>query len=308
MNAAPSCTLIDFRPLRAEDKALYERYLSDGAMRGCEASFANLFLWGERQIAFAHGHLLLLSRYGGRYAYPYPLGEGDKKPVIDAILADARARHIPCRFFSLTPEAEDTLRTLYPGQFRFEKPEDSFDYVYAIDDLADLPGKKYHGKRNHINRFRDAVPHCTAEPLCEENLPAARRMVDAWFALRRESDPSGEYQEEQAALEAAFQHFRELQMDALVLMNGEEAVALTMGSHLSEDTVDVHFEKARADIQGAYTAVNCAFARYIRDKYPAVRYLDREEDMGIEGLRKAKQSYYPHHMIEKCQAIWEGDL
>ena len=308
MNAAPPCTLIDFRPLTADDKTIYEQYLSDGAERGCEASFANLFLWGERYIAFAHGHLLLLSLYGGRYAYPYPLGDGDKKPVIDAILADARARHIPCRFFGLTAEAEDTLRTLYPGQFRFVRNRDSFDYVYTIDDLAYLPGKKYHGKRNHINRFRDAVPNCRAAPLGEDNLPAVRRMVDEWFARRREADPCGEYHHEQAAMEKAFLHYRELGMEALVLMKGEEAVALTMGSFLSEDTVDVHFEKACADIQGAYTAINCEFARYIRQKYPSVRYLDREEDMGIEGLRKAKLSYAPHHMIEKCQAIWEGDI
>ena len=71
---------------------------------------------------------------------------------------------------------------------------------------------------------------------------------------------------------------------------------------MSEDTFDIHFEKACSDIQGAYAAVNYEFARYIRNKYPNIRYLDREEDMGIEGLRKAKQSYHPHHMVEKYVA------
>ena len=87
-----------------------------------------------------------------------------------------------------------------------------------------------------------------------------------------------------------------------MLVNGDEILAFTMASRLSEDTFDVHFEKARPDIQGAYAAINCELARYIRDKHPEVKFLDREEDMGIEGLRKAKQSYYPHHQVEKCFA------
>ena len=85
-------------------------------------------------------------------------------------------------------------------------------------------------------------------------------------------------------------------------MNGAKAAAVTFGSRISPDTFDVHFEKADASIQGAYAAINCEFAKHIREKYPEIRYLNREEDMGIEGLRKAKQSYHPHHMVEKCWA------
>ena len=87
-----------------------------------------------------------------------------------------------------------------------------------------------------------------------------------------------------------------------MLLDGDRVLAFTMGSRLSADTVDVHFEKARADVNGAYTAINCEFARYIRAKHPDIRFLNREEDMGLEGLRKAKQSYRPHHMVEKCWA------
>ena len=85
-------------------------------------------------------------------------------------------------------------------------------------------------------------------------------------------------------------------------MDGGEVVAVTLGSRMTEDTVDVHFEKALSYVDGAYTAINCEFARYIRGKYPEVRFLNREEDMGLEGLRKAKESYLPHHMMEKCWA------
>ena len=96
-------------------------------------------------------------------------------------------------------------------------------------------------------------------------------------------------------------------METLVLTDGGEVIAMTMGSFLAEDTVDVHFEKAREDVDGAYAAINCEFARYLREKYPQLRFLNREEDMGLEGLRKAKESYCPHHMTEKCWAHLKED-
>ena len=92
-------------------------------------------------------------------------------------------------------------------------------------------------------------------------------------------------------------------MEGLVLLNEGEVLAFTLGSRLSNNTFDVHFEKARWDMDGAYTAINYEFARHIRGKYPDILYLNREDDMGIEGLRRAKESYHPHHMIEKYWAI-----
>lgn len=80
---------------------------------------------------------------------------------------------------------------------------------------------------------------------------------------------------------------------------------MTMGSRLGPDTFDIHFEKAREDVDGAYAAVNCEFARHLRAKYPELRYLNREDDLGLEGLRKAKLSYNPHHMVEKFWAYLE---
>ena len=112
---------------------------------------------------------------------------------------------------------------------------------------------------------------------------------------------------EERALSRAFRHLTDLEMEGLALFVGGEIIAFTLGSRLSDDTFDVHFEKARADIQGAYPAINNEFAKYIRQKHPEVRYLDREEDMGIEGLRKAKKSYRPHHQVEKHWArLWEA--
>ena len=107
---------------------------------------------------------------------------------------------------------------------------------------------------------------------------------------------------ELVALNRAFAHWNELGMEGLVLYVDSQPVAMTMGSRLDGETFDVHFEKADTDHPGAYAVINRAFARHIREMHPDVRFLNREEDMGIEGLRKAKLSYYPHHMLEKCWA------
>ncbi len=295
-------TKIDFQPFTVQDKPLYEAHLSGEHERGCEFSFANLYLWGRQRFAVLHDHVVLFSQFDRRSVYPYPVGDGDKKAVLDAIIADAKARGIPCRITGLGASARQTVEQLYPNKFRFHSDEGSFDYVYAIDDLADLKGKKYHGKRNHLNRFAETFPDYTVEPITDENVSDAIEMVARWYEERLRENPDADYHMEKAAIEKAFRDYHALEMEGLLLKNGDDVLAITLASRLSEDTFDVHFEKARPDVNGAYTAINCEFARYIREKYPSVRYLDREEDMGLEGLRKAKRSYHPHHMVKKYWA------
>ena len=302
MIESQALTKISFQRFAPEDKELYESYLTDGSSRGCEFSFANLYLWGRQRFAVLHGHIVLFSQFDRRSVYPFPLGQGDKKAVLDAIIADARARDIPCRITGLDAEAKALLEALYPQKFRFHCDEGSFDYVYAIDDLADLIGKKYHGKRNHLHRFEETYPNWSVVPLGEENVGKVGQMLNDWYRARLEENPNSDFQMEQAALEKALRDYKALEMDGLVLLDGEDVLAFTLASRLSEDTMDVHFEKARPNAPGAYAAINRELARYLRKKYPSVRFLNREEDMGLEGLRRAKQSYYPHHMVEKCWA------
>lgn len=294
--------MLSFKPFQAGDRLFYEQHLALSGERGCEFSFANLFLWGRQQYTVLQDHVVMFSQFNRRSVYPWPIGGGDKRPVIDAIIADARERGIPCRLTGLTHRDIELLQEMYPDRFRFHCDRDSFDYVYDINDLADLKGRKYQKKRNHYNRFRAANPYCEVVPLNEGNAEAVKAMVERWYREKLESDPEGDFQMEQAALRKALRCYRELGLEGLVLMDGGEVVAVTLGSRMTEDTVDVHFEKALSYVDGAYTAINCEFARYIRGKYPEVRFLNREEDMGLEGLRKAKESYLPHHMMEKCWA------
>ena len=293
---------IPFRAITPEDRAEYEAHLAVAGVRGCEFSFANLYLWGRQSIAFLHGHALFFSQFNRRSVYPYPVGEGDKKAALQAIINDAVARGIPCRITGLSDTDKETLEQLFPDRFRFHCDEGSFDYVYDINDLADLPGKKYHAKRTNLNRFAEQFPTARTEPLSPNNLAAVQALLNEWFESRLRENPDADYHMERAALQKALRDYDTLGLCGLVLMNGDRALAVTIGSLLSADTMDVHFEKAAPDANGAYAAINCAFARYVRENYPSVRFLDREEDMGLEGLRRAKKSYRPHHMIRKCWA------
>lgn len=295
--------MINFKPIHEIGKTLYESYFFAEEGRGCELSYANLCLWGDIQGAIVNEHFVLLSKYKDKYLYPFPMGKGDTCTVLEAIFADAEERGIPCILSSLTPAQAEFLAEHYSDKFEIRFNRNSFDYVYAIDKLADLKGRKYHRKRNHYNRFCKTHPDFHVESLCAENEAQVKTFIDNWYKTRLEESPENDYTSEQKALERCFHEYTNLGLDSLVLFDQSEILAFTMGSHLSHNTFDVHFEKARWDVEGAYTAINSEFAKYLRGKYPEIEFLDREEDMGLEGLRKAKESYFPHHMIEKGIAL-----
>lgn len=294
--------MINFEPLQLSQRNEYNNLLFQGRERGCEYSFANLYLWGRQRGAILGDHFVLFSQFNRRSVYPFPVGSGDVKPVLDAIMADARERDIPCRITGLDEEACRLIEQLYPGRFRIHCDRDSYDYVYDINDLADLKGRKFQKKRNHLNKFCGLYPNAYVTPITRELLPKVREMANKWYEDKLAQDPTGDFHMERSALKKAFDHLAELDMESLVLMDGEEVLAFTLGSPLSENTFDIHFEKAREDADGAYPAINNEFAKYLRQKYPRLQYLNREDDMGLEGLRKAKLSYNPHHLTEKCWA------
>ena len=293
--------MIDFQSFSPENRDPYNAILQTCGERGCEYSFANLCLWGRQKAALVHGNLAFFSQYNRRSIYPFPVGNGDLKATIDAIIHDAQARGIPCRLTSLTPTDCEKLEALYPGKFRFHPDRDFFDYVYDINALADLKGKKLQRKRNHINKFLQQHPDHTLEPITDLNACQVQQLVDLWYKQRLESDPHSDFHMEQAAITKALRQREALGMEGLILKDGDQLLAMTLGSRLSTNTFDIHFEKA-LDVDGAYPVINQGFARYLREKYPEVQYLNREDDMGLEGLRKAKLSYYPDHMVEKSWA------
>ena len=300
--------MIPFHRIGLADKTPYESILFSAPERGCEYSFVNKYLWGRQEIAFLHGCVAFFSHFFGKSVYSYPIGNGDKKAVIEAILEDSKERGLPVRITGITDRDREELEALFPNRFSFRVARDDWDYVYSIDALADLRGKKMQKKRNHFNRFQVSHPNYQVLPLDCKTAGLAKHMVNDWYQGRVKSDPEGDYLLENLALVKAFRYFDAAGLDGIVLMENNRVLAVTMGSRLSENTFDIHFEKAREDVDGAYNAVNAEFARYLRLKYPEISFLNREDDMGLEGLRKAKLSYHPDHMVEKYWAYLTEEI
>ena len=300
--------MIDFKRLTADDREAYLSLLFADGNRSCEYSFANINIWGRQRIAFLHGRAILFSQYDRITLYPYPVGTADVKPSLDAIIADAAERGIPCRISAMTQDDCRTLESLYPGKFQFHTDRDRFDYIYAIEDLAELSGKRYQSKRNFANRFAANYPDHQCLPIDDATLPLVQPMLERWFADRLKIAPESDFVLEQVALNRALAHMQGLGLVGMAVVVDGKCVAMTMGSQLAEDTFDIHFEKALDGYDGAYAFINRSFARYIREQFPQIRFLNREDDMGIPGLRQAKLSYHPHHMAEKYWArLWEDE-
>ena len=293
--------MLEFLPLKPEDKEKLDRFLLDCGERGCEYNFANLFLWGRQKATVHQGNLAFFCQFNRKSVYLYPLGE-DVKPTIDAIIHDACKRGIPCRLTSLTAADCENLEKWYPGKFYFQPDRDSFDYIYSIEALAELKGKKLQRKRNHYNRFRLLHHHVTAQPITDENTPQVMEMLEAWYAHKKAQDPTVSFYLERIAILKALKNREDLGMEGLVLLDKGKVIAMTLASRLSGNTFDVHFEKAADGYDGAYAAINREFAQYLREKYPQTQWLNREDDMGLEGLRKAKLSYCPDRLVEKYWA------
>ncbi len=291
--------MIEFKSLNCENKAAYDAFLLTCGERGCEYNFANLFLWGRQRAAFYEDSLVFFSQFNRKSVYLFPLTRGDIKPALDAIIHDAKTRDIPCRLTGLLEADCNTLEQLYPGKFRFHVDRNGFDYIYSVEELAELKGRKFQRKRNHLNRFRQTYEGYTVEPITDENTPEVVQLLDKWYADRLLVDLNADFIMEQKAIYKALRYRAQLGMEGLVLRHGGQLLAMTMGSPLSANTYDVQFEKALDFADGAHPAICWEFARYLRAKHPGLMWLNREDDLGIEGLRKAKLAYCPDHMIEK---------
>ena len=282
--------MLPFQKPTIKDRPWIQEIYECSGFRGAEYTFANLYLWSfyYGEVCAYNGFLCQRLNYKDTHQYIYPAGCGDVKPVLDRLWADSRDQGQPFVVRSLTKETRLTLETLYPGKFTYEEDRSSFDYLYEIETLVELKGKKYQAKRNHINRFLENWPDWYTQIITPDNLDVCRGLSEKWCDNHADADG------DKRALDKAFAHFTELEFEGIILYaEAGYPVAFAMGNRISGDTFDVNFEKAFADVQGAYPMINREFARHIHEHHPEIRYLNREDDMGVEGLRKAKESYHP---------------
>ena len=289
---------IQFKKPELEDRQLIQSYFDRYPSRSCEKSFANTFLWSRHyKVTFAviHNTMVFCSNVNGR-SFSYPIGEEeDIKVAIECLQEYVKEEGIPFILYNVTPEQWALLETWFPEQFEIEYDRDVADYVYESEKLATLSGKKLHSKRNHINRFKADHENWSYESMTEDNLEECFQMALRWREQNECDGDCGKIEEMCVTLNS-LRLFKELEYTGGVLRVDGEAVAFTIGEAVTEDTFVVHIEKAYADIQGAYPMINQQFVSHECMDY---KYINREDDAGSEGLRKAKLSYRPAFLIEK---------
>ena len=310
-------TKLSFKPLELGDRARIEHYTIPSPLTNCDLAFANMYCWQptyRSEWTEIDGFLVIRFRIdgGARVAYMQPVGEGDFTPLLPRLAADAATWGQPLRLVGLTDEAAGRLRALGAAPGRLRLPDgvghpilaadrDLADYIYLREDLCRLSGRRHQPKRNHINRFLAAYPDYRFEPLTPDRFEECMRLEQAWYRRHEGVDGEEEIQAERQAIRRAFGAFEALGLRGGCLYVGDRMVAFTYGSAVNRETFDIHVEKADTSYEGAFAMINRLFAETLPEQY---RYINREEDLGVEGLRRAKLSYEPCRLSDKLRALF----
>ena len=293
---------MEFKNPELTDNQWITDYFRQEKKYGCEWTFANLFLWSsayETDYVIIE-KMLVFRTTSEEISYTFPLGEGDAKAVLDILMKDCKDKNIPFYLYCLTPAMKEKLEEYYPGKFKFTTDDSQYDYIYAQKDLAELAGKKYSAKRNHINKINTL--NWSYEDITPENVGECKDMAKEW-CRKNDCDQDESKNEEMSVVLGSLDNMEALSMIGGLIRIDERIVAFTVGCEINEDTFDVNIEKAYYDVQGAYPLINREFVSRRLGQY---KYINREEDLGIEGLRKAKKSYYPVYWLDSYEATYEG--
>lgn len=289
---------MDFHSPTLSDKSQVQKIFDSDGTDCCEYCFGNIYMWSDiynNKINTDNG--VFISKISEDSVYCYPVGNGDKKSVIEEIISNDKS----AMFYGLTERDKEELCAYFPDKFEFFEDRDAFEYIYRTEDLAFLKGKKYHSKKNHASYFEKTFDW-HYEEITPENIDRCRLLNDQWECLNKQKEPD-EIESEHDAITKTFNSFFELGLYGGILFIENEAVAFTFGERLNGNTFCTHVEKAYADFRGAYQIVNRELAKALLGKY---EFINREEDTGSEGLRNAKLSYHPVKLLTKYNAVYKG--
>ena len=285
---------MEFKKVSIDDREIIEYYLTLADYPNCELTFTNILLWGRKyplEYGIVEDHLVL--RSDKHHSFTFPLGKGDVKPAFDSIINDCQVNNRLVNFHCVNEAMWEQIKTIYPGCFQIIWERDIADYIYFRKDLAELKGKKYHGKRNHINNFLKSH-NWTYEPITERNRTECFALCETWWDLNQEDDSEKEL--ELSIAKMALNLKEELGLVGGLIRVDGEVVAFSLGEAVNHNTFVVHIEKALADVQGAYPMINQQLILHEAMDY---EYINREDDTGVPGLRKAKLSYRPAYLLKK---------
>ena len=293
--------MIPFKDITLADKDTITSFTMKSDRRNCDLSFSNLCSWRflyDTQFAVVDNFLVFKFWAGEQLAYMMPVGTGDLKAVLWELIEDARKENQHFCMLGVCSNMRADLEAILPEQFTFTEDRDYADYIYLRSDLSTLKGKKFQAKRNHINRFRNTYPDYEYTPITPDRIQECLDLEAEWCKVNNCDQQEGTGNERRALI-YALHNFETLGLTGGILHVNGKIVAFTFGMPINHETFGVHVEKADTSIEGAYAMINYEFANRIPEQYI---YINREEDLGIEGLRKAKLSYQPATILEKYMA------
>ena len=277
----------ELKPVGLEDKAVFDAYLEGDPSEVCELVFANIYMWKDSEHprwTTLNGSLCVLVEPDFEPPYFLPPVGGERVPeTVAALLA-----HTPR--LSRVPE---TFVARHGSGFQVEEDRGNFDYVYSRPELAELKGKKYDGKRNRIRKFESTCAH-EYHALTRADVPGCARLLEDWFEEKRNGDPY--MKAEKIAIFEALASFESIGLKGGVVKVGGRIEAFTMGGRLTSDTVVIPIEIANPGLVGLAQWINREF---VRREWAGYAFVNREQDMNVEGLRQAKLSYQPVRLVKK---------
>jgi hypothetical protein len=296
--------MLNFKPLGMEDKTLFESYTLCHGYHNIEASFTNNFIWRNAwntHIA-TDDDAMYMRLHGPERPFmltPF-LDDCDRSigPALRACEQHLRDEFgAPLLIRGITKNIKEKIEKDCPNEYLFIERREFFDYVYLSEDLSALRGKKYSAKRNHINALLKA--HTTEyRRYTPQDYDDCVSLQEKWVENKGEN--LTDYKKERVVIERALTHINELNLKCGLLFVDGNLEAFSIGEKFVDDMVIIHIEKANPDIRGSFALINREF---VRNEWSSVKCINREEDLGIEGLRKSKMSYYPAYLIEKYDCV-----
>ena len=285
--------MIPFHRPTLDDRTWAEPLLRAADNFASESAFGTYYLWQARyrfEIAQVGGYFV--ARYENGYILP--AGDGEMRPLLDAIAADSVSSGTPFRV-QVSGTMKERLAQAWPSAL-FQMHRGEADYLYRVSDLAQLTGKKYHAKRNHIARFTQNYAYTFERVTEPAQYRACMEMLTQWIST---NETPTNFRQEAQAIERAFVDPAALHIRAGLLRVDGQVVAFAAGEPINDRVFDQHFEKALTSYDGAYAVINQLFASECLSDF---EWVNREEDMDLDGLRKAKLSYHPDQLWMKYTA------
>lgn len=291
--------IIEFRRFSLEDKEKIESYFKVHHYEQADCTFNTLFLWQDgygTKWAEQDGILFIRAGEGKDQFFlpPFCRKEEDFRRGLELIHGEYDKQGLPFRLKSASRWVTERIEETAPGKYDFIEDRDNEEYVYRTQDLISLPGKKFRMKKNHLNSFLRQYGDYEYVSLKKENLEEAQAEIREWF------ERHGEIPEEEEAMKLCFRYWDELGMRGAVIRIYGKAEAFTCGDLINENMAHCIFEKANSNIRGLYQAINRDFLIH---EFPETEFVNREEDLGIPGLREAKLGYNPDHLTEKFDVV-----